>query len=133
MVVDDAYFDPTKYLTVAEVAARYRTTETHVRGLVKRKKIPFQKVDGVPRFDEAAVEKWTKREPDQLPSVGAVEASMGRLFTKQEVADWLRISSRTLEGKMRRREVPFVRVASRIRFTEAHLAEIIALAENGDL
>lgn len=46
---------------MAEVAARYNTTEKHVRGLVSRKMIPFRKFDGVLRFDEAEVEKWTKR------------------------------------------------------------------------
>lgn len=42
-------------LTVAEVAARYNTTEKHVRGLVSRKMIPFRKFGGLLRFDEAAL------------------------------------------------------------------------------
>jgi excisionase family DNA binding protein len=47
-------------LTVAAVAARYNTTEKHVRGLVSRKMIPFRKFGGLLRFDEAALEEWTK-------------------------------------------------------------------------
>jgi excisionase family DNA binding protein len=50
----------TRCLTVAEVAARYNTTENHVRGLVQRKMIPHRKVGGLLRFDEAELEKWTK-------------------------------------------------------------------------
>ncbi len=49
----------------------------------------------------------------------------GRLMTSQEAAERLCMSHEWLRKKVQRREVPFVRLGRYVRFTEAHLAEII--------
>ncbi|SRR6266540_3586050 len=48
-----------------------------------------------------------------------------RLMTSQEAAERLCMSHEWLRKKVQRREVPFVRLGRYVRFTEAHLAEII--------
>ncbi len=52
----------------------------------------------------------------------------GRLLTSQETAERLCMSHEWLRKKVQRREVPFVRLGRYVRFTEAHLAEIIESA-----
>jgi excisionase family DNA binding protein len=52
----------------------------------------------------------------------------GHLLTSQEVAERLCMSHEWLRKKVQRREVPFVRLGRYVRFTEAHLAEIIESA-----
>ncbi|HZC52018.1 MAG TPA: helix-turn-helix domain-containing protein [Mycobacterium sp.] len=49
-------------------------------------------------------------------------------MTSQEVAERLCMSNEWLRKKVQRREVPFVRLGRYVRFTESHLAEIIASA-----
>jgi excisionase family DNA binding protein len=59
-----------------------------------------------------------------------VDARSGgaRLMTSHEVAERLCMSHEWLRKKVQRREVPFVRLGRYVRFTEAHLAEIIESA-----
>lgn len=50
-----------------------------------------------------------------------------RLLTKHDVADRLQISHRRVEKECAARKWPFVFVARKYRFTEAHVREIFAL------
>lgn len=47
------------------------------------------------------------------------------LMTSKEAAERLCMSHEWLRKKVQRREVPFVRLGRYVRFTEAHLVEII--------
>lgn len=51
-----------------------------------------------------------------------------RLMTSREAAQRLCMSHEWLRKKVQRREVPYVRLGRYVRFTEAHLAEIIESA-----
>src|SRR4051794_3243126 len=51
-----------------------------------------------------------------------------RLLTSHEAAERLCMSHEWLRKKVQRREVPFVRLGRYVRFTEAHVAEIIESA-----
>jgi excisionase family DNA binding protein len=67
---------------------------------------------------------------DRQPARHAVDSRRGtaRLMTSREAAERLCMSHEWLRKKVQRREVPFVRLGRYVRFTEAHLAEIIESA-----
>ncbi|MCW2827164.1 MAG: DNA-binding protein [Marmoricola sp.] len=46
-----------------------------------------------------------------------------------EAAAWLNVSRKWLEAKVQREEVPYTRIGRHVRFTQAHLDEIVSRGE----
>ncbi len=58
---------------------------------------------------------------------------MTRLYSLQEAADLLNVPASWLRTAIAHRTVPHTRLGRHVRFTEAHLAAIVAEGERGAL
>jgi excisionase family DNA binding protein len=56
--------------------------------------------------------------------------SIEKLYTKKEVAELLSLTTRTIENLMKSGELPFVKVANRVRFKESDIKALIGDDEN---
>lgn len=56
-----------------------------------------------------------------------------RIHTKEEAAEILRVKVSWLERRAAARQIPFTMLGGAYRFTDAHLAEIVRLNEQGAL
>jgi excisionase family DNA binding protein len=56
-----------------------------------------------------------------------------RIHTKKEAAEILRVKVSWLERRAAARQIPFAMLGGAYRFTDAHLAEIVRLNEQGAL
>lgn len=53
--------ESSKLYTVKEIAQILSLKEGHIRKLVFYRKIPFIKIGGLVRFEQAAIEEWLKK------------------------------------------------------------------------
>lgn len=73
--------------------------------------------------------------PASGPQVHAVQQNRDeiRIHTKEEAAEILRVKVSWLERRAAARQIPFTMLGGAYRFTDAHLAEIVQLNEQGAL
>ena len=64
-----------------------------------------------------------------MPTSSNPQRGTTQLLTLQDAAARLCMSDEWLRKKVQRREIPFIRLGRCVRFTEAHLAQIIAGGE----
>ncbi|WP_171064633.1 helix-turn-helix domain-containing protein [Actinomadura soli] len=73
--------------------------------------------------------------PTSGPELRAVQQNGDefRIHTKEEAAEILRVKVSWLERRAAARQIPFTMLGGAYRFTDAHLAEIVRLNEQGAL
>lgn len=73
--------------------------------------------------------------PTPGPDLHAVQQNRDeiRIHTKAEAAEILRVKVSWLERRAAARQIPFTMLGGAYRFTDAHLAEIVRLNEQGAL
>jgi len=73
--------------------------------------------------------------PASGPEMRSVQQNRNeiRIYTKEEAAEILRVKVSWLERRAAARQIPFTMLGGAYRFTDAHLAEIVHLNEQGAL